>query len=104
MNMYPCPNCSKPAVTFWQKQRLGLGRTVECANCHTRIRVPWGYGFVYVVLGSIVPIFGGLVAMSLTGAHGPPLGLITAIFIVGMLLAEVPFVWLHHRYAPLRAA
>jgi hypothetical protein len=91
-------------VSFWQKQGLGLGRKVVCHSCGTSIRVPFLYGLAYILLGPFVQIFGGVFALVLVGEMPFHLGLLTAVFVSGMVLGTVPFAWFHHRYAPLVTA
>ena len=40
--MYECPWCNRKTFSFWQKQKLGPNKTLQCGACKRRVSVPWG--------------------------------------------------------------
>ena len=104
MKMYECPNCGELTFSYWQKQFLGPARTIRCRACDARVSVPWLRSSIFVILGSVVSLFAGLVALMMV-APGSLAGLGVAlafvVFVVGAALAVVPIAWLYGRYVHL---
>ena len=40
--MYSCPWCERKTFSFWQKQKLGPNKTMQCTGCKRYVSVPWG--------------------------------------------------------------
>ena len=56
--MYECPWCNRKSFSFWQKQKLGPAKTLQCAGCKRRVSVDWGRAhlaalpvFVFALVG-----------------------------------------------------
>jgi hypothetical protein len=94
-----CLRCGEPAVSFWRKQRLGLGQSVACRHCEARLYVRWIYGLAYMLVGAVAPLAGGL---ALAAALDPSTffsGLV--LFVLGAIATVLALAWLYHRFAPL---
>ena len=106
MKKCECPSCGKATIPFWQKQFLGPARTITCSGCGARLSVPWLSASVFIVLGPVVPLFGGLAALSLLGSltlTGAKAALFLFTFVIGAVLASLPLLWLYERYVHLVA-
>jgi hypothetical protein len=40
--MYACPWCERKVFSFWQKQKMGPTRTLQCSGCKRHVAVSWG--------------------------------------------------------------
>lgn len=68
--------------------------------------VPWVQESVFIVIGSVVPLFGGIAALvffaHLVPARSPlSLWLHGPLFLIGAAVAAAPLFWLYGRYSRL---
>lgn len=100
MHKHKCPNGGYPAVTVWQKLRLGPLKKIRCKSCGAFISVPWLKSLMIIGLGTWTPLFSGLLALGLVPKNS---GAVVAIVILafGAVLGTLLFFWLYDRYVPL---
>jgi DNA-directed RNA polymerase subunit RPC12/RpoP len=91
--MYACPHCGADTFSFWQKELLGPGRSIECRSCGGHVSVPWLGTFA-----CLAPMF-ILVAMAYL-YFGPTLGVFYSV-LVGSLVGFAISAPLCHWYVPL---
>ena len=83
--MNKCPHCDTDSVSFWRKQILGPGRSIECQRCKKRVGVHKERAWL-----CIAPIFIGAFVGKLF--FGSDLG-----WVVGYVVSAP----LYHFYVPL---
>ena len=87
MDNLECPSCHQKSVPVWRKLCLGPAVPTTCANCGSRIGVPW------VSMLEIIPLLIAFVAAQVIGS----LAVGAVIVVVGMLTMA----WIHYKFVPL---
>jgi hypothetical protein len=82
-----CPNCHQQAIPLWRKMCLGPATSAACANCGTRVSVP------YSAMLAVIPFLIAIVAAQFVGS----------IVLAGALLivAALVMCWIHYKFVPL---
>jgi hypothetical protein len=88
MDKRECPNCHQKAMPLWRKMCLGPATSAACANCGTRVSVP------YSSMLTVIPFLIAIVAARFVGS--------TAIAAVVLVIAGALVMgWLHYQFVPL---
>jgi hypothetical protein len=86
--MYTCPHCNQPGISWTRRAMLGPAVPATCAQCGSKVGVPWGKSFC-----AMIPFLVGiLIAQAVVG---PVIGYIA----VG--LGATAMLVLHFTWVPL---
>ena len=100
MNKHSCPNCGSPSVAVWQKLGLGPLKKIKCKSCGAFITVPWFKSLIVIGLGTLIPLFGGLLALGFVPEKAGGLATVAGVSL-GVVLGTLLFFWVYNRYVPL---
>jgi len=82
--MYPCPNCGKPAISFWRKSNALDWAPYHCPKCGKSVGMKWWPLIAYLVACLLV-----LPAFFIVGVKIGRIGLITIASLIVILLGIV---------------
>ena len=77
-------------------------KKIKCGNCGGVVGVPWTNSLIVLAIGSVAPLLGGLLALSLLPKPAGTFASVVASA-AGLLMGGVVFLWLYNRYVPLVA-
>jgi hypothetical protein len=100
MSKLNCPRCGSPSVSVWQKLGLGSLKKIKCKSCGAFITVPWFKSLLVISLGTLIQLFGGLLAFSAIPQQAGAIASFVGA-VLGVVLGTLLSLWLYNRYVPL---
>lgn len=103
--MNACPKCKSEVVSLWKKMTIGSFRKYVCPECGAKISLAFSPHIIFLLLGQIVMLFGGLMALELikgvefSGRGG--IWIIMVLFSFGMMITLPLIAYAYYKWVPL---